>query len=131
MSAWSKVVLGWVTPTVVSSSGSYSLRQACDNPDIIMINEGYPNQEYLLIENRQPCDFDATMPQGGLAIFHIDGNANNVLGHPGQSNWPGNGNHYEGETDRNIILFLCITLISNFMSLHHNTSCLTSSGWGI
>ena len=95
MSAWSKNVLGWVTPTVVSSSGSFSLRQACENSDMIRIDRGYPSGQYLLIENRQPCGFETAMPQGGLAIFYIDDNANNVLGYPGQSGWPGNGDHYE------------------------------------
>ena len=95
MSAWSKYKLGWVSPTVVSASGSFSLGQACDNADMIMISRGFPSGEYLLIENRQPCGFEAAMPQGGLAIFHIDDNANNIRGYPGQSGWPGNGNHYE------------------------------------
>lgn len=95
MSAWSKIGLGWINPTVVSSSGYYSLRQACDYPDVIKISTGYPSGEYLLIENRQPCGFETTMYQGGLAIFHIDDNANNIRGFPGQTGWPGNGNHYE------------------------------------
>lgn len=97
MSAWSKKELGWVTPRIVSTSDTYSLSQACDNADMIMITEGYTNSEYLLIENRQPCGFEATMPQGGLAIFHIDESMyeQGVRGYPGQSNWPGNGNHYK------------------------------------
>jgi M6 family metalloprotease-like protein len=95
MSAWGKYELGWVTPTVVSSSGSFSLKQTCDNSDMIKISIGYPSGEYLLIENRQPCGFDSSMSQGGLAIFHIDDNANNNRGYPGQSGWPTNGNHYE------------------------------------
>ena len=89
-------MLGWVIPTEVSTSGSYSLGQACDNDDMIIIRDGYPNGEYLLIENRQGCGFDA-IPQGGLAIFHIDEDANNILGYPGQAGWPGNGDHYEGK----------------------------------
>lgn len=96
-SAWSKYKLGWVSPTIVSVSGTYSLGQACDNADMILISTGFPSGEYLLIENRQPCGFDAAMSQGGLAIFHIDDNANNIRGYPGQGGWPGNGNHYEGE----------------------------------
>ena len=95
MSAWSKYVLGWVSPTIVSSSGTYSIGQACDNNDMIIISEGYPSGEYLLIENRQPCGFETSMPQGGLAIFHIDDEANNIVGHPQQTGWPTNGNHYE------------------------------------
>ncbi len=95
MSAWAKEQLGWVTPTIVSTSGSYSLGQACDTADMIRIDVGYPSGEYLLIENRQPCGFDSAISQGGLAIFHIDDNANNIRGYPGQGGWPANGNHYE------------------------------------
>ncbi len=94
MSTWAKEKLGWVTPTVVSTSGTYSLGQACDNDETILINAGFPNGEYLLIENRQPCGFDSAISQGGLAIFHIDENANNIRGFP-QAGWPGNGNHYK------------------------------------
>ena len=94
MSAWSKYVLGWVNPTVVTSPGTYQLGQACDNDDAIIISQGYPNGEYLLIENRQPCGFETRMGQGGLTIFHIDSNANNIVGYPQQSGWPTNGNHY-------------------------------------
>ncbi len=95
MSAWSKYILGWITPTVVSSSGTFSLRQACDNKDMLMINEGYPSGEYLLIENRQPCGFETAIGQGGLVMYHIDSNANNFVGYPQQPEWPQNANHYK------------------------------------
>ncbi|KAL7426791.1 hypothetical protein ACHAXH_000458, partial [Discostella pseudostelligera] len=99
MSAWSKVQLGWVNPTVISTSGSYSARKACEFPDIFIIGNGVANfdtGEYLLIENRQPCKFDAIIPGPGLAIFHIDDSAAfDSEGYPGQTGWPTNGNHYQ------------------------------------
>lgn len=95
MSAWGKEQLGWVDPITISTSGTYSLRQSCDHPDIVRIDEGFTNSEYLLIENRQPCSFDGSMPQGGLAIFHISPYANNRRGYPGQVSWPENYNHYK------------------------------------
>ena len=95
MSAWAKETLGWVTPTTVSTSGSYSLERACANGDMIKIDAGYPAGEYLLIENRQKCNYDSKIPQGGLVIFHIDNSANNNRGYPSQTGWPTNGNHYK------------------------------------
>jgi len=94
-SPWSKVQLGWYTPTVISDPGQYSLNEAEFNPEVYRINAGYPSNEYLLIENRQNAGFDCTIPQGGLIIWHIDETAGDSNeGYPGQAGWPGNGNHY-------------------------------------
>ena len=95
-SPWSKINLGWVSPTVISAPGTYSLQQAEDTAAVYRIDHGYPNGEYLLIENRQPIGFDAAMTQGGLTIWHIDDNAGyNTQGFPGQvPPWPTNGAHY-------------------------------------
>ncbi len=102
-SAWSKIQLGWITPTVISTPGVYSVPQAQTAGAVIYkITEGYPAGEYLLIENRQPVGYDQKIPAGiggagGLAIWHIDENkpANNDPGFPGQSGWPENGRHYK------------------------------------
>ena len=94
-SPWRKINLGWVTPTLLNDAGTYDLQQAEVIGAVYRVDNGYPNDEYLLIENRQPVGFDATMPQGGLAIWHIDDTADyNTQGYPGQPNWPDNGNHY-------------------------------------
>lgn len=96
LSAWCKQQLGFVTPTVVGS-GTFNALQVETNKTIFRINNGFPNGEYLLIENRQPVGFETDMPHGGLAIWHIDENKpdNKSEGFPGQSGWPGNGNHYK------------------------------------
>lgn len=102
-SAWSKIQLGWISPTVISASGVYSVPQAQTSGAVIYkITEGYPAGEYLLIENRQPVGYDQKIPSGiggagGLAIWHIDENkpANNDPGFPGQAGWPENGRHYK------------------------------------
>ena len=50
----------------------------------------------------QPTGFDGALPQGGLAVWHVDetkgsigsNNPNTDEGYAGQSGWPGNGRHY-------------------------------------
>lgn len=94
-SPWSKVDLGWSSPTVISQPGQYNINQAETNAEIYRIDAGFSSGEYLLIENRQNAGFDCTIPQGGLAIWHIDDTTGyNTEGYPGQGGWPGNGNHY-------------------------------------
>jgi len=94
-SPWSKIDLGWSSPTVITQPGSYVINQAEDNAEVYRINDGFPSGEYLLIENRQNAGFDCTIPQGGIAIWHIDDTTGfNTQGYPGQGGWPGNGNHY-------------------------------------
>ena len=96
MSPWSKTQLGWVAPTTLSAPGFYSLQAVEDFAEVYRVDQGFPSGEYLLIENRQPTGFDGDMPQGGLAIWHIDEQANDVdEGYPGQGPpWPENGRHY-------------------------------------
>jgi hypothetical protein len=62
-----------------------------------MISKNFGSgKEYLLIENRQQCKFDLPLPGPGLAIYHIDDSLTDytIQGYPGQTGWPGNGNHY-------------------------------------
>lgn len=93
LSPWSKINLGWLTPTLIESSGVYSISQAETQAQAYKITQGYPSGEYLLIENRQPAGFDAAMPQGGLAIWHIDENAGYYSeGYPVNGAWA--GDHY-------------------------------------
>jgi M6 family metalloprotease-like protein len=95
LSAWSKINLGWVTPTVITGAGTYTATQAQSSATAYRIDLGYASGEYLLIENRQPVGFDSAMPQGGLCVFHIDENASYTTeGYPGQTGWPSNGQHY-------------------------------------
>ncbi len=95
-SAWSKIFLGWLTPTLLSAPGTYSAQQIEQFPQVYRIDAGNPSGEYLLIENRQPYGFENVMPQGGLCIWHIDEGkcCNTEEGWPGQPGWPGNNRHY-------------------------------------
>jgi M6 family metalloprotease-like protein len=95
LSPWSKMQLGWIDPQTISGPGEYSLAQSETNDEYFMVSDGFPGSEYLLIENRQNAGFDCTLPQGGLAIWHIDDEASfNTEGYPGQKRWPRNGKHY-------------------------------------
>jgi len=95
MSPWSKLQLGWITPTDISDEGTYSLSGSWNTPQVYKISAGFPSGEFLLIENRQKASFDAKMPTPGMCIWHIDDRASYTTeGYPGQSGWPGNGLHY-------------------------------------
>ena len=94
-SPWSKINLGWYAPTTISAPGEYSINQTETNAEVFRIDAGFPSGEYLLVENRQSAGIETVIPQGGLAVWHIDDNAGfNTQGYPGQGGWPGNGNHY-------------------------------------
>lgn len=96
LSAWSKIQLGWIDPLVITEKGDYTLRRSYQYPEVYKIESGYAPNEYLLIENRQPGSFDALLPLGGLAIWHIDENMSvfGIEGYPGQLGWPANNKHY-------------------------------------
>jgi len=93
--AWHKEQLGFTNPKVLTKDGVYTLRAAELHPDVFKITYNFPAGEYLLIENRQPLGTERNMPNGGLAIWHVDLSAGlNKEGYPGQSGWPTNGMHY-------------------------------------
>jgi len=93
-SPWSKWQLGWINPVNISQTGVYSLGQSETNDEYFVISDGFASNEYLMIENRQQAGFDCALPQGGLAIWHIDDEAGfNTEGYPTRQ-WPKNGKHY-------------------------------------
>ena len=94
MCPWSKMVLGWSRPFLISRGGVFDVEPSASIDQVYRIDLG--PSEYLLIENRQPLAFDAKLPTGGLAIWHIDEAATNVIpGFPNQGGWPQNGKHYK------------------------------------
>jgi M6 family metalloprotease-like protein len=94
MSPWSKLELGWIDPIDISQQGTYSIGQSATNNEYFVITAGYSAGEFLMIENRQRAGFDCSLPQGGLAIWHIDDAAGlNTEGYP-DKRWPKDGNHY-------------------------------------
>jgi hypothetical protein len=94
---WSKIKLGWVEPIKITSNGKYTMSPSEIVPNIYIIDDPYPDGEYLLIENRQAIHYDARIWTGGALIWHIDDKVklNKNAGGPYQDGWPGNGNHYQ------------------------------------
>ncbi|MGI0149957.1 MAG: M6 family metalloprotease domain-containing protein, partial [Thermoplasmata archaeon] len=73
-SAWSKMFLGWVAPTEVTTAligGSIPSVETSGQVFRLGIG-GSSSTEYFLVENRQPAGFDAALPGSGLLIWHID-----------------------------------------------------------
>lgn len=95
-SAWAKVELGYVQPQVITQPGRYTLQSSATKRDLYRIDLSADGTEYLLIENRQTVEFDRKLPQGGLAIWHVDETTGHLVeaGFPGEPGWPENGNHY-------------------------------------
>lgn len=74
LSAWSKVQLGWVTPTVVTENLLDVTMPPVENNALIykVWRDGIPGEEYFLLENRQNLGFDTFLPGHGLLIWHVD-----------------------------------------------------------
>ena len=74
MSAWCKTELEWITPTVISADGIYSLDRVETNPQAYKLQGPFPSTQYFLVENRQGTGFDAGLPGSlrGMLIWHVD-----------------------------------------------------------
>ena len=76
MSAWSKIQLGWITPTVVTTDVyDEAILEVETHPQALKLwTDGNPGNEYFLVENRQRTGFDSSLLKCGLLIYHIDDN---------------------------------------------------------
>ncbi|HMI32348.1 MAG TPA: M6 family metalloprotease domain-containing protein, partial [Candidatus Limnocylindrales bacterium] len=86
-SAWSKVTLGWITPTVLfaDQTGVTVAPVESGGPVYQLWTDGDDIGEYFLIENRQPIGFDRGLVRRsveiegiqahGLLVYHIDESA--------------------------------------------------------
>ncbi len=74
MSAWCKSRLGWVTPTVITGTGSFNVATAATTAQSYKLRGPFPTTQYFLVENRQGVGFDSGLPgtQRGLLIWHVD-----------------------------------------------------------
>lgn len=81
LSAWSKAFLGWVTPTVVASDGTYSINDSdtYSNGVFRLWKDGSAaSHRYFLIENRQDPNLTAGGLGTGLLVWRINDDAGSV-----------------------------------------------------
>jgi len=74
MSAWSRIRLGWVTPTDVTTTLVGTAVPAVETSGKVFrlgVAGTFP-AEYFLVENRQLVGFDAALPGSGVLIWHVD-----------------------------------------------------------
>lgn len=72
-SAWCKANQGWASVVNVTSNGSKNIADVKDSGVVYrMWKNGAASSEYFLVENRQKSGFDASLPAGGLLIWHVD-----------------------------------------------------------
>lgn len=72
-SAHERWLMGWLTPIELKETTTITDMPAlADQGTAYLIrNDGYEN-EYYLVENRQPTGWDAALPGSGFTVFHID-----------------------------------------------------------
>jgi len=71
-----RMMMGWLTPTLLSTTQTVSSMPA--NEAYIIRNDAY-NDEYYMVENRQKTGWDSYLPGSGLVVFHVDYNENTWL----------------------------------------------------
>ncbi|NSW44540.1 MAG: M6 family metalloprotease domain-containing protein [Bacteroidales bacterium] len=72
--AWSKYVLGWLTPVNLTNPGTYTLNNNYSDNTVYKVTTTTTN-EYFLLENKQKTSgsWNAYLPGHGMIIYHIDG----------------------------------------------------------
>ena len=71
LSAWSRIRLGWATPSDATVS-DVLFGPVETSGFVLRLPIPGLAQEYFLVENRQPSGFDQALPGSGLLIWHVD-----------------------------------------------------------
>ncbi len=69
--AWSKMMLGWVTPTTLSTPQTVSMTNVEQNKVVYKILTS-TSGDYFLLENRQKVGFDQYIAGSGLMVYHVN-----------------------------------------------------------
>jgi len=76
LGGWCQLFLGWATSVRPSQDSLVTLRPVSrGDPLIEFWFQGESNPEHFILENRYREDFDATLPNDGLMITHVDESA--------------------------------------------------------
>lgn len=67
--AFSRMILGWTRPQIISGDTMVRLGPAATTPDAVRINTPFPD-EYFLMEYREPVGMDQSLDGDGLLLFH-------------------------------------------------------------
>lgn len=81
LNAFSKWVLDWIIPTVVSNgSQTITLNPSATSPEAVLImpaiTSGDLFDEYFMVQNRRRTGNDSGIPTDGLLIWHVDATLN-------------------------------------------------------
>ena len=68
--AYLRRLAGWTTDVELEPGKSYDLRHG--EYGVSYLHRTGKNNEYFLLENRSPIDFDRYLPDHGLAVLHCD-----------------------------------------------------------
>ena len=82
MSAYTKAFFEWADVIEITEDGMRAIPASSESNKVYMISKVFPINEYLLIEHRDAVGYDLGMHQPGIAIYHIDSDANGKVGHP-------------------------------------------------
>jgi hypothetical protein len=94
LSPYSRVLAGWLNYIEIVVDGVYAIQPSETSSQVYIIRQGFPDGEYLLIENRQPVKWDGDWPGNGVIIWHVDELAPGMTKRswPGKAGWP--ADHY-------------------------------------
>ncbi len=72
-SAWCKASQGWISVVAQSSNATVAIQDVKTGRTAYRLwTNGSGGNEYFLVENRQATGYDASLPGGGLLVWHID-----------------------------------------------------------
>lgn len=98
LDAWSRVELGFVTPTDVTADLLGATIPAAETSTTVyrLWTQGSIGSQYFLVENRQLTSYDVGLPGAGLLIWHVDETRSGNTRECRQvNNWLCGSNHYK------------------------------------